>query len=374
MKSEQFANQLAHRGNAFGFLRLLFASMVIISHSSAILYGNSDHEPMMWLFGTMSFGDFAVDGFFLISGFLITASYFNSKNNFDYFSKRVARIYPGFIVCFLICVFVVAPLAGATTASYEPSQLMEYLTSILTLRQPMIDGVFANTHYPFINGSMWTISFEFECYILIAIVGAIGLLRNAKLMMIMTILLLLIASPNPFWFALFIDPAPFQKTSWPGEIEQFIISQEAFLRLAALYLSGSTFYLFRDKLIIAAWTIPLATLILIGGLFFKELATMSVAIFGGYLIFVIAAKSGTTIKSINRDSDISYGVYLYAWPITKLCLLAIPNLTLVPLMLLTLCISYLCGWASWHIVEKPMRSKIIAALSKYNSSAIPKTI
>src|SRR5579863_1616176 len=86
------------RNNNFGFLRLLFAALVILSHSSELIDGNRSREILTRIFGTMSFAQLAVDSFFLISGYLITRSWILSESNSEYLIKRVMRIYPGYLV------------------------------------------------------------------------------------------------------------------------------------------------------------------------------------------------------------------------------------------------------------------------------------
>jgi peptidoglycan/LPS O-acetylase OafA/YrhL len=84
--------------NNIGFLRLLFASFVIIGHSPELLDGNRNREPLSMIFHTISLGDLAVDGFFLLSGFLITKSMVNSRSFCRFLERRVFRIYPAFML------------------------------------------------------------------------------------------------------------------------------------------------------------------------------------------------------------------------------------------------------------------------------------
>ncbi|RYD28140.1 MAG: acyltransferase, partial [Lysobacteraceae bacterium] len=77
--------------------------MVVLAHTPELIDGNRSRELLTRLFGTISFGELAVNCFFIVSGYLISASYLNSPSAGSYLSKRVARIYPGFIVAFAIC-------------------------------------------------------------------------------------------------------------------------------------------------------------------------------------------------------------------------------------------------------------------------------
>ena len=101
-----------------GILRLLFATLVIVSHTAEMADGNRSREPLTRLFGTISFGELAVDAFFVISGYLIVASFMASDTISSYLKKRCFRIYPGFIVASLICLFVVATLVGGASATF----------------------------------------------------------------------------------------------------------------------------------------------------------------------------------------------------------------------------------------------------------------
>lgn len=167
---------VADRQNAFGVLRLLFAALVIVAHTPELVDGNPSRELLHRIFETMSFGGFAVNCFFLVSGYLITASWLKQPDILLYLRKRCARIVPAFVVCSAFCVFVVAPLAGATSLA-----LATNLELLVQLRPPFAEGVFAGTPYPGLNGAAWTIAYEFRCYLLAMLLGLLGFYRRPAL-------------------------------------------------------------------------------------------------------------------------------------------------------------------------------------------------
>ena len=104
------------RENNLDFVRLSLAVLVIFSHSFPLGNRTEHLEPVVRLtHGQSTAGVIAVDAFFIISGFLITNSFLRSRSVWDYFRKRIARIYPGFLACMLVCALIVAPLAGAAS-------------------------------------------------------------------------------------------------------------------------------------------------------------------------------------------------------------------------------------------------------------------
>ena len=94
---------------------VFFATLVILSHFPELIDGNRDREILTQLFYTISFGEFVVDDFFILSGYLIVKSYYLNENPFIFLRKITLRIYPRLIVVSILCVFLVG-IIGADDA------------------------------------------------------------------------------------------------------------------------------------------------------------------------------------------------------------------------------------------------------------------
>ncbi len=71
------------RRNSLGFLRMVFAVMVLIDHSFPLGGFHGGTDPMWgWTNGQESLGGLAVAGFFVVSGYLVTKSFFDSNPRF----------------------------------------------------------------------------------------------------------------------------------------------------------------------------------------------------------------------------------------------------------------------------------------------------
>jgi peptidoglycan/LPS O-acetylase OafA/YrhL len=345
---------LDRKENNFDFIRLMLAMLVIFSHSYPLGAGSETNEPLRRLtHGQTTAGGIAVDLFFVISGFLITASFVRSPSLRKYFQKRVCRIYPGFIAVMLLSAVVLLPAIGARVSGGSlASQLANFSGHTATLAEFKYQNAFTTNPFPMaMNGSTWSISYEFWCYIGIALLGFAGFLRHRAV-----VLGLFLAS------VVVSCLAPNSSINFETSHIVHIVFRIAFLvfgvpanwaRLGPLYLAGTVIYLYRSYFKIR-WTWATVSLLLLLAACWVPWGWAAVfPVAGSYLTLFVAYYPALRLHNWARYGDFSYGTYLYAFPVMQVLMRWIghpvrPVLLFLPASVATLCLAVL----SWHGVEK----------------------
>lgn len=331
MSKLQLSN--AERDNNFNFLRIVFALLVLLSHAPELADGNRERELLTQIFHTMSFGEVAVGGFFLLSGYLIVQSWTANPDLVEFLKKRVLRIYPAFIVASIVSAFIVGPLASESTTYFSSFWYKGLIKSLLFLDQPNTPPVFPGTPYPVVNGSMWTITYEFRCYLTVLIFGIIGLFNKRIVWLTITAAVLFVLAMQ--------------------KLELLAMPNSAFLRLASYFFCGGCFFLYREQIAFNKLTAAAMGIALFIGLFSTYAAELVFATAGAYLLFYIALTPIGTLNRINRYPDVSYGAYLYGWPVQKLFLWYFPTMSPWLLAILSVLSCIALGAISWYLIEKP---------------------
>lgn len=292
VKAQPLQTSSLHTGGAkapsrqkdnIGVLRLILASLVIVGHAPEMVDGSRVREPMTVVFGTLSLGEVAVDAFFLISGYLITSSWSYTRSMARYLKKRLLRIYPAFVLSYCLCVALAYFLGG------DPSQgLPNAVVRLVLLHSPPnYPGMLTGVHYATLNGSMWTIAYEFRCYLLVAVLGMTGLLARPRVVsgfVVAGLLAMVLATFEAVQQAL--DSAG----HFHG-IAYALGSPLDTVRLTTAFLLGSCAYLHREMVSLyvnrsRAWVCACAAALLL--FHDPHFGEVSLLLFGGVFLFWIA--------------------------------------------------------------------------------------
>jgi peptidoglycan/LPS O-acetylase OafA/YrhL len=314
------------RDNALNTVRLGLALLVIFGHTWAVL-GIAD-KPLPYA------ASFAVNGFFVISGFLIARSRDRLALG-EFLWRRALRILPGFWVTLLLTAAVLAPLAALLTgARFDPGSAAGYVTANATthISQMGIADTLAGAPYPTVwNGSLWTIWYECLAYIVTGLVMTLPRfgLKSAAALHVVTLLVVLGQGSG---VGAGVDP-------W-------------FAMLFAFFTAGMVAHYVLDRIptsggVAAACALFLAAGPAMGSLWWFLLAPLPLT----YLMLWLGAR--LPIRAGARN-DISFGVYLHAYPLQQL-LVVVGAGGLGPWWMLVLAVAATApiAWASWLFVERP---------------------
>lgn len=331
---------MARHQNNFNLLRLLLALLVLLSHAPELQDGDRHRELLTQLFHTLSFGELAVDGFFLLSGYLIVQSWDLDPVPTLFMRKRVLRIYPGFIVASLVCIYLVAPLGADAARYFADLSTGKVVLGLAVLHGPMIPPVFRELPYPQVNGSMWTIMREFACYVAVMLLGLSGGIRQRWVWLALTV-----TGFTIFLCAPFGPPLPWSLT---------VLLNDPIIRLGSLFFAGGCFYLYRDFYRFTPRAALVSAIALVALMFSRRYAELGLATFGGYLLFYFAFRPMWLTDAFNRLPDISYGVYLYGWPVQTLLLAYLPPLSPWAMLGIACLVVLPVSVLSCYLVEQPL--------------------
>ncbi|WP_417384119.1 acyltransferase family protein [Gimesia sp.] len=304
-------------------------------------YEVSDFSQLATLAGFLS-TKVAVQGFFVVSGFLIVMSYERSSSLRSYASKRVRRIYPAyFTVVMLSAVFLVL-VSQKTVQEYFSLAWLKYLAANLTFinfLQPSLPGVFDANKFPVVNGALWTLKVEAMFYIAVPVV-VYFLRRFPRLPLLILIYLLSIAYSELLLSAYAKTGVEFYDRlarQLPGQMCFFMAGAALFYYLP----------IFERNI---KWCVTAAAVILmVDGMllplpWLQPAALASLVVFFG--LFLYAGNFG-------KYGDFSYGVYILHFPILQLLL----NTGWFPehqwlFLLTTIGLTAVGAFLMWNLIEK----------------------
>lgn len=322
------------RGSNFDGLRLIGALMVLFSHQFPLT-----GRPELILPVIVSFGHAGVLLFFVISGNLVAQSWLRDPNVARFAMRRVLRLWPALALVTLFGTVLLLPLAASPLRAL-PALWFDTSNVIAFPLHP----------HPYLNGSLWTIPIELGCYVCLVVAGLIARECSVPLR---TVLLAAAAT----WIVL--------TSSWPFLPGADLLQRwnaNVLLEFSAFFLAGA---------LLCAWP-PIHV-----GIAGPVVAAAGQPLLGGALIAAsvivwVGNRSWPLLRAAGRFGDLSYGIYIWAWPIQQLVVQTLPRGTNFGISLAaTLAFTIPAAWLSWHLVEAPaLRLKPMRPTARQRASLV----
>ncbi|MDR5772068.1 MULTISPECIES: acyltransferase [unclassified Caballeronia] len=336
----------AGHSNNFDFIRVVAASLVIFSHQYGLM---GLGEPAV--FGGFSYGGLGVLIFFSISGYLVSQSWDRDPHVPRFALKRILRIFPGLICVALLMTFIMGPRATTLshTEYFQSPETWDFLFGTATLWNltDKLPGVFVGLHHPTVNSSLWTVPLELKWYGFLAVLGLFGSLRHRYVLPV-TLLVLALCR-----FVLPIEAA-----------------RHPLMDFGLCFMFGATMHVCRADIERYRSIVgPVLGCAAVGfWLLRNEYFALVIAL--PYVVVTFGNMSTPFVRRFGRFGDLSYGLYIYAFPIQQLIILHWNNSKPVwfNLMLSFVAISVM-AFLSWHLVENPAMS-LKRFLGKRRSTAM----
>lgn len=330
--------------NNFDLIRIFAATQVLITHSIIHLQIKIPHYLLLFL------NKFpGVPIFFLVSGYLISASYERTNNLKSYIQNRCLRIYPGLIVCVLVTI-VALSFMGFNFFNLEaiPWLFCQVVGLIYT---PKFLSGFGFGSY---NGSLWTIPVELQFYFVLPVIYFfLKATRKKHVWFFLIFCLFLIIS------YIILQKFPNEQEDGKEPLAQKLL-RYSFIPHFFIFLLGANMQrlnLYKSPLIYGKGLIWLTIYLVFSFLvpdwpinFFLERILL------GFCILSIAYTLPYLSNKLLKGNDISYGVYIYHGLILSI-FFQLKMFYKIEYLLLIFLASYILGYLSWIFIEKTFIKK-----------------
>ena len=335
------------RDNNFNLVRLVAAGCVLVSHSWPL--SGTPGEPFE-RFAGFSLGHLGVDIFFVVSGFLVTGSLFARGTLRSFLRARTLRIFPALIASAFATAFVIGPLVTRWP-------LARYLTSPATWAYALLNA----TTWPWgvvwtlpgvfeglpggraVNGALWSLPWELTMYAILAVLGVCALRSRPWLGA---------RGVRGVVFGLALLFTLGHGLNEGADLSRAFVAVQG-LRLVALFFTGASLHLLRDRVPLSGSAFAISLAALIAALRWQGYALVAYPLLLSYVVLWLAFVPGGALRAYNRLGDYSYGFYLWQFPIQQWVVLTHPGITQPLLLLGSLPAALAVAVASWHVIERP---------------------
>lgn len=328
------------QSNSFTLARLVAASAVIVSHGFEIAVGREAPQPLSGL-SPFNLGQHAVNVFFVLSGLTLAQSLATKPDLGRFLVARLLRIVPGLLAYGLVLCFFAGPLLSSRPLGLYFSSAETYLYSLDVMFRyadaAPPPGLFNEVPVAgVVNEPLWTIRYEIIAYIGLGMLAAFGFFPN-PVGVAFASLGVIAAFATTEAIPAIVDEAPFV-----GSLTRF----------GLCFMTGVAAYSVRHRIVLSH-VLLLAGAGAIWVLNDTSLARGASILFVAYMVFVLASWRWGVVGDWTRKHDISYGTYLYGWPIQQTLMVLSPGMSAISNIAMGLVIAPIAGLISWMLVERP---------------------
>ena len=328
---------LKRDNNNLDLIRLILACLVIVGHLP-ILNGDDKLwiDPIGHFFTFTYSAAWSVKLFFFISGLLVTNSLLSKKSVTQFLLSRIFRIIPALFFVLIITTFIIGPLVTAVSVSTYFSNLghLKYIFNNLLFKTDYyLPGVFSNNLYKdVVNGSLWSLSYEVECYI--ALLGSFLILQHQKPVYWKYVVLIILADTIlPYKFIV----------GWLGKNPDIYL-------LPAIFSFGALLAVYADH-VEANWKMASGLFLLFFILKNSDFVHITFILASCLLLIPIA--SNKWILKFKLRYDLSYGVYLWGFLVQQTLYHYWGHISAALHCLVALIISIILAFITHIWIEKP---------------------
>jgi peptidoglycan/LPS O-acetylase OafA/YrhL len=353
-------------GRGFDLLRLVLAIFILLSHLSWIV-GTSGVTTSILNFifhlnpenvSTLAQATTTIDNdptvhqltglgrpitlsylpmFFALSGFLVTGSALRTRRLIPFLGLRVLRLLPALFVevtlsaIILGAIFTDLPLSNYYTAP----MFWSYFLNIIGDIHFHLPGVFTNNTTNVVNSNLWTLPWEFQCYVAMSFMIITGILYHRT-----AIAMLFGAATIALIYTSFVDGF------------QVVPAQVGGPTLVYYFLAGVVMFLWRDKIVFHEVFFFIAA----AACYILMMSPKTVFIYPVLLTYITVFIGLFPFPrfSLLKSGDYSYGIYLYGFPVTQSLLagFALLHKNLAVAAPLAVLATGAFAALSWHGIEK----------------------
>jgi len=346
--------------SGFDYLRIILAVGVLAWHSYGLNYGRSSINDALSGGITASVIQLILPMFFALSGFLVTTSLFRTNSIKTYLIFRGLRLFPALTVEVLLAALFLGPLVTTMTfhGYFSDGLLYKYFFNIFGLIQYELPGVFEDNIYPrVVNGSLWTVPYELECYIYLVIFALIGIFRNKYFVLLafatVTVMVTQLGFTSSQGMVVALKDILIVKTELQPNLQQATDAVIDSARILVLcFLGGAVLYVWR-KYVPCNAVLGLSALVLSVWLLSSPSLYYFAALPVAYLTTWLGLQNPPRWSLLDKG-DYSYGIYLYAFPIQQVVSASgLHGGNYVVHILMSLALVSIFAVFSWHVIEKP---------------------